>query len=69
MTRDDAIAATYGTQFIRTVGKPIRVRVSGRCKTWKTRPTEFQLPVEYGLYESGYITHENAHEWESARNA
>lgn len=44
-------------------GNPMRVRVSGQCKLWKTRPTEFKLPVKYGLYESGYITHLNASEW------
>jgi len=37
----------------------VRVRPSGRCQTWKTRPEEFRLPVKYGLYESGEITHRN----------
>lgn len=46
--------------------QPMRVRVSGRCQTWKTRPEEFKLPVKYGLYNSGYITPANAHEWEVA---
>jgi hypothetical protein len=40
----------------------VHVRVSGRCQTWKTRPEEFRLPVKYGFYESGEITHKNA-EW------
>lgn len=37
-----------------------RVRPSGRCQTWKTRPEEFRLPIKYGLYESSEITHWNA---------
>jgi hypothetical protein len=36
-----------------------RVRVSGMCKTWKTRPEEFRVPIKYGLYESGELTHQN----------
>lgn len=54
-------------QCIRIVGarggvtmKVARVRPSGKCKTWKTRPNEFRLPVKFGLYENGAITHENA---------
>lgn len=37
-----------------------RVRPSGKCKTWKTRPNEFRLPVKYGMWENGAITHQNA---------
>lgn len=46
--------------------QPMRVRRTGKTKTWKTRPDEFQIPVKYGLYESGYITHDNAKEWNVA---
>jgi len=35
-------------------------RRSGKTKVWKTRSGEFQIPVKYGLYASGYITHDNA---------
>lgn len=38
----------------------VRVRPSGKCQTWKTRPNEFRLPVKYGLYESSAITQNNA---------
>ena len=44
-------------------GTPLRWRANGACKTWKTRPTHFKLPVKYGLYEYSYITHDNADEW------
>jgi hypothetical protein len=65
MTKDDALT---GTRFEHVTkknadGTPMRIRVSGKCKTWKTRPDDFKLPVKYGLYESGYLTPENAHEW------
>lgn len=36
-------------------------RVNGKCKTWKTRPDEFKLPIKHGLWTYGYLTHENAH--------
>ena len=34
-----------------------RWRRNGALKLWKTRPTEFQQPVKYGLYGYGYFTH------------
>ena len=37
-----------------------RWRVSGRCKTWKTRPDEFEVPIKHGLRTSTYLTHRNA---------
>jgi hypothetical protein len=37
-----------------------RVRVSGQCQTWKTRPEEFRVPIKYGMYQSSEITHRNA---------
>lgn len=35
-------------------------RRNGATKTWKTRPGEFRIPVKFGLYGYGYITHTNA---------
>ena len=69
MTRDDATSAQHGTIFyhetLTNADKltPLRVRVTGKCKTWKTRPDHFKLPVARGLYEHSYITHENCEEW------
>lgn len=45
-------------------GTPVRCRVNGACKTWKTRPSEFRLPVKHGLKHCFYITPSNAGEWE-----
>ena len=50
----------YGLQNT-TECKPIKWKANGKCKTWKTRPKEFKLPIKHGLYDYGYITHENAH--------
>jgi hypothetical protein len=42
-----SINRRYGMEFL-----------TGRdeLKTWKTRPTEFSLPVKHGLWDYGYIT-------------
>lgn len=65
MNKQDAMNAHYGQIFYHATARnadytAVRVRASGRCKTWKTRPSEFRLPVKYGLYQSLAITHENA---------
>ncbi len=38
----------------------IRVRVSGKCQTWKRDTSRFRLPVKYGLYESSEVNQSNA---------
>lgn len=43
--------------------QPLRCRASGKCQLWKTRPAEFKLPVKHGLYNSFYISNENAADW------
>lgn len=42
------------------------VRVSGQCKTWKTRPNEFRVPVKYGMYENSAVENWNASNWHLA---
>lgn len=44
-------------------GTPTRCRVNGQCKTWKTRPEDFRLPVKHGLKECFYIDNSNADQW------
>lgn len=68
ITKETALTLTLGrilhhVSLTNADKTPMRVRVSGKCKVWKTRPTEFKLPVKYGMYESGYITEGNAAEW------
>jgi hypothetical protein len=65
VTKEVCLNASFGDEFylrdeFYANGFPKRVRVSGRCKTWATRPDEFRLPVKYGMYQSFYITHANA---------
>jgi hypothetical protein len=60
LTRDDALTLRHGQNVycLGVVGTRIfRCRVSGACKTWKTRPGEFSLPVKYGLRDSYRISH------------
>lgn len=74
MTKLQATQCHYGQELhytgkqacTRTVGprggvteSVVRVRVSGRCQTWKTRPEDFRLPVKYGLYESSAVDQNN----------
>ena len=49
---------------------PMRVRVNGAVKTWKTRPDHFRIPVKHGLKTCGYVENsvdrDNSAEWELA---
>ena len=68
ITKEQAIEADYRHEFFHVTlknadGTPVRCRVNGKCKTWKTRLNEFRLPVKHGLYDCFYITHINAKEW------
>jgi len=38
-------------------------RRNGQTKTWKTRPDNYMVPVKYGLYHYGYISHSNSHDF------
>lgn len=49
---------------ITKLDKPIKWRASGKCKTWKTRPEEFKLPIKHGLYDYSYIDNTNCHLFE-----
>lgn len=47
----------YHTDNRNSDGSPQRWRVNGQCKTWKTRPAEFQVPLKHGLRTYDYLTH------------
>lgn len=34
-----------------------RSRRNGKTRTWKTRPGEFRIPLKFGFYGYGQITH------------
>lgn len=46
---------------MRAVSEPIEgnkvreFRVSGKPKTWKTRPNDVKVPIKYGLYDNAYL--------------
>jgi hypothetical protein len=68
VTKEVCLAAHCGQNFYSRTdmmadGSPLRVRVSGKCKTWVTRPNEYRIPVKFGLYQSFYITHADADQW------
>lgn len=81
ITKEQALTLRYGTEIHYTGKKRCsrdfgprvsisdditRVRVTGQCQTWKTRATDFRLPVKYGMYESSAIEAHNARDFHLA---
>jgi hypothetical protein len=71
ITKEQATTLRYRQELVHATAKdsrgaPVRCRVNGQCKTWKTRPEDFQLPVKYGLRQCFYIDARNANEWSLA---
>ena len=44
-------------------GTPLRARVNGKPKLWKTRPDDFKVPLKYGMKTCFYLTPENVNDW------
>lgn len=66
VTKEQAMrrpSTVYHRKLRNSDGTALRARATGQCQTWKTRPTHFKLPVKHGMYESFYITHDNACDW------
>jgi len=68
ITKEIAITTGHGVNFHHVTlknsdGTPLRARKNGQCKTWKTRPNDFRVPIKHGMYDHGYITQDNADEW------
>lgn len=69
ITKSIAIEAKYRQEFHHKTlknadGTPVRCRVNGQCRTWKTRPEQFSLPVKHGLKQCFYINEMNAKDWQ-----
>lgn len=47
--------------LIRNDNTTMKWRRNGKTKLWKTRPTEFSIPVKHGINGYGYITQLNIH--------
>lgn len=58
ISKEQAESLSHG-QYVyfldKSGNRALYCRVSGKLKTWKTRPSEWKLPVKYGLYENAYI--------------
>jgi len=56
MTAKEAQALCYGEtlMFLDPQGNVRECRVSGKPKTWKTRPGHVKVPIKYGMYENAY---------------
>lgn len=72
ITKQIAVEVKYRQEFHHKAiknadGTPARCRVNGKCKTWKSRPDDFCLPVKYGLRDCFYITPSNAGDWQIAK--
>lgn len=60
ITKEIAVTLRVGQELwhntvVNRDGTPLRCRVNGKCKTWKTREFAFKLPVKHGLKECFYI--------------
>ena len=68
ITKQDAMQLRHG-QHIHHVslknadGTPVRARITGKCKVWKTRPNDFRIPWKHGLYTYGEVNELNGAEW------
>jgi hypothetical protein len=61
ITKDQAMQLKYGDVLLHATevnrdGTPLRCRVTGACKVWKTKPGHFRVPVKHGLRTSFYIS-------------
>jgi hypothetical protein len=61
ITRQDAMTVREFHEDHEPAGKIYSWRANGACKTWKTRPADFRLPVKWGLRSYDAITPANAH--------
>lgn len=57
-------AVLHHTTLTAADGSPLRCRISGRPRLWKTRPNDFRVPAKHGLRTCFYITPANLSDWE-----
>lgn len=48
-------------------GTPMRFKVNGRPKTWKTRPDAVQVPLKRGLREYLYMTQDDVADYKPCK--
>jgi len=60
MIKDFLEAHTFYHKTLKdSKGQPRKYSRNGKNKLWKTRPSDFKIPVKRGLREYGYIDNEN----------
>lgn len=59
----EGISIFYSTKLKNADKTRMRCRRNGKTKTWKTRPTEFKIPVKHGMYDYAYIDEKTAKYW------
>lgn len=55
MTFEEVLNASGHINVLDMHGKLRQVKVTGKVKTWKTRPRNCKMPYKYGRYAFGYI--------------
>lgn len=60
ITKQQAVSASAFHEEHEPGAKVFRWRRNGTTQTWKTRPSEFRVPVKYGIRSYGNITEVNA---------
>lgn len=71
ITKEEAIALPIGTVLYHTGhtdrdGMPLKARVIGACKVWRTDTSDFSLPAQKegaSLFSDFYITRRNNRDW------
>ncbi len=58
----------YSNQATNADGSPMRWRISGKVKLWKTRPYHIKVPIKHGLYDNSYLDHHNLDVFEIDEN-
>ena len=65
ITYEQAIKLRHG-QILHDVvrknadGTPVRWRVNGATKVWKTRPGHFRVPLKHGMWDYDYVDQDTA---------
>jgi len=68
LTLDELKSLKHGDTLYHTAarnadGTPVRARVTGKVKTWKTRPECACVPMKHGLRDSFYIDELGIDHW------
>lgn len=70
MTRAEALALGYGDMLYHGVkrqgrggAEPLRVRVTGKVRTWKRDPERLEIPTKHGLRQNHTITEHELALW------